>query len=85
MPCAVTLRFHSRCGSVIPEHMADILRVGRKGEVILPRRVLTALGVQDGDQLVVSVDDDAIVLKRKARRFAEYLETLSRPPERDRS
>jgi len=65
--------------------MADILRVGRKGEVILPRRVRAALGLQDGDQLVVSVDDDAIVLKRKARRFAEYLETLSRLPERDRS
>jgi len=65
--------------------MADILRVGRKGEVILPRRVRAALGLQDGDQLVVSVDDDAIVLKRKARRFAEYLDTLNRIPERGRS
>jgi len=65
--------------------MADILRVGRKGEVILPRRVRAALGLQDGDQLVVSVDDDAIVLKRKARRFAEYLDTLNRISERGRS
>jgi AbrB family looped-hinge helix DNA binding protein len=60
--------------------MADILKVGRKGEVVLPRRVRAALGLQEGDQLVVSVDDEAIVLKRKARRFAQYLETLGRTP-----
>jgi len=51
----------------------------------LPRRVRAALGLQDGDQLVVSVVDDAIVLKRKARRFAEYLDTLNRISERGRS
>jgi AbrB family looped-hinge helix DNA binding protein len=60
--------------------MADILKVGRKGEVVLPRRVRAALGLREGDQLVVSVDDEAIVLKRKARRFAQYLETLGRMP-----
>jgi AbrB family looped-hinge helix DNA binding protein len=66
--------------------MADILKVGRKGEVVLPRRVRAALGLQEGDQLVVSIDDEAIVLKRKARRFAQYLETLRRTPtERERS
>lgn len=65
--------------------MADILKIGRKGEVLLPRRVRAALGLREGDELVVSVGDDAIVLKRKARRFAEYLDTLGRAPARDRS
>jgi AbrB family looped-hinge helix DNA binding protein len=66
--------------------MADILKVGRKGEVMLPRRVRAALGLQEGDELVVSVDDESIILKRKARRFAEYLEGLGRAPiGRDRS
>jgi len=60
--------------------MADILKIGRKGEVVLPRRVRAALGLREGDELVVSVDDEAILLKRKARRFAEYLDTLGRAP-----
>jgi AbrB family looped-hinge helix DNA binding protein len=60
--------------------MADVLKIGRKGEVLLPRPVRAALGLQDGDELVVSIDDDAIVMKRKARRFAEYLDAIGRAP-----
>ncbi len=60
--------------------MADILKIGRKGEVVLPRRVRTELGLNEGDELVVSLDGEAIVLKRKARRFGEYLDALGRPP-----
>ena len=60
--------------------MADILKMGRRGEVILPRRVRAALGLHEGDELVLSVDDESIVLKRKARRFAEYLDGLGRAP-----
>jgi AbrB family looped-hinge helix DNA binding protein len=58
--------------------MADILKVGRKGQLVLPRRARAALGLREGDELVLIVEDDAILLKRKARRFAEYLETLGR-------
>lgn len=58
--------------------MADILKVGRKGELVLPRHARTALGLHEGDELVLTVEDDAILLKRKARRFAEYLENLGR-------
>jgi AbrB family looped-hinge helix DNA binding protein len=66
--------------------MADIIKVGRKGEVVLPRRARAALGLREGDELVATVDEEAIVLKRKARRFAEYLDTLGRAtPGRERS
>ena len=60
--------------------MADILKIGRHGQVVLPRRVRAALALQEGDELLLTVEDEAIVLKRKARRFAEYLETLGRAP-----
>lgn len=60
--------------------MADVLKVGRKGELVLPRHARAALGLQEGDELVLTVDEDSIVLKRKARRFAEYLDTLGRKP-----
>lgn len=58
--------------------MADILKIGRKGELVLPRHARAALGLREGDELVLTVEDDSILLKRKARRFAQYLETLGR-------
>lgn len=64
--------------------MADILKVGRKGELVLPRRARAALGLREGDELVLTVEKDSLLLKRKARRFAEYLDTLGRKvPRRD--
>ena len=76
-----TLRFRHGSGKVVwveVDGMADILKVGRKGEVVLPRRARTALGVGEGDELLASFDEESIVLKRKARRFGEYLDSLSR-------
>ena len=58
--------------------MTDILRVGRKGELVLPRKARSALGLREGDELVLTIENDALLLKRKARRFAEYLDTLGR-------
>ena len=60
--------------------MTDVLKVGRKGQLVLPQRVRAALGLREGDELLLTIEEDAILLKRKARRFAEYLDTLSRPP-----
>jgi len=60
--------------------MADILKVGRKGELLLPRHARATLGLREGDELVLTIEDDSLVLKRKARRFAEYLENLGRKP-----
>jgi len=59
--------------------MTDIVKVGRRGELMLPSRVRAALGLQAGDELLVSLDEETIVLKRKARRFAQYLDSLRRP------
>ena len=58
----------------------DVLKVGRKGELVLPRRVRATLKLREGDELVLSFDEESIVLKRKARRFGEYIETLGRTP-----
>ena len=60
--------------------MADIVKIGRHGQVVLPRRLRAAFSLQEGDQLVLTVEDESIILRRKARRFAEYLDTLGRTP-----
>ena len=58
--------------------MADILKIGRRGEVVIPRRVRAALDIKEGDELLVAVENDTIVLSRKAKRFSEYLESLGK-------
>jgi AbrB family looped-hinge helix DNA binding protein len=55
----------------------EVLKVGRRGQLVLPRHVLNALALRAGDELVLSLEDDQLVLRRKARRFAEYLDTLT--------
>lgn len=56
--------------------MTDILRIGRRGEIVLPRRVRAGLDLREGDELLLAVEGDTIVLSRKAKRFREYLEGL---------
>ena len=41
--------------------MADILKIGRHGDVIIPRRVRAALDLKEGDELLLSVEKDTIV------------------------
>lgn len=43
--------------------MRVVLRVGRKGVLILPKRVREALGVGEGDEVLVEVVGDRLVLR----------------------
>ncbi len=58
--------------------MADIVKLGSRGEIVLPRKVRADLGLREGDDLTVELDGEIIVVRRKARRFAEYLEKVGR-------
>jgi AbrB family looped-hinge helix DNA binding protein len=57
--------------------MSEIVKMGRRGEIQLPRRVRAAFGLREGDELLVSCDEECILLKRRARRFGEYLHRLT--------
>lgn len=61
--------------------MAGTVRIGRRGQIQLPARVRAALGLRDGDELLIDVRDDAVVLRPRARRFAAYLDRLRRARE----
>ena len=66
--------------------MADIVKIGAKGQLVLPRRVRAAWGLREGDELVLETQEESLVLTRKARRFGEYLDNLGKlkPPGRKR-
>lgn len=57
--------------------LIDIVQIGKRGEVVLPRRVRQGLNLQEGDELVVTVEERRLVLERRARRLGTYLDALS--------
>ena len=58
----------------------DVVQVGNRGELALSRRIRAALGVQAGDELLLSVEDGRLVAERRAaRRLATYLDALAGP------
>ncbi len=75
--CRAAVRAAKRNRTRYRESMADIVRVGRKGELTLPRRVRAAFNLKEGDELEVTVQDESIVLQRRARRLSAFLERLS--------
>jgi AbrB family looped-hinge helix DNA binding protein len=63
----------------------EVLKVGKHGELVLSRRLRNRLGLREGDELVLSVDDKKIILERRSRGFGAYLDVLGggAGPERD--
>ena len=63
----------------------EVLKVGKHGELVLSRRLRNRLGLREGDELVLSVDDKRIILERRSRGFGAYLDVLGggSAPDRD--
>ena len=40
-----------------------VSKVGRKGAIYLPRRIMRALGVREGDKVLIRVEGDKLVLE----------------------
>jgi bifunctional DNA-binding transcriptional regulator/antitoxin component of YhaV-PrlF toxin-antitoxin module len=60
--------------------ITEVVKLGPRGQLALSRRVRAAFSLQEGDELVLSVEEEQLVLRRKARRFGEYLEALTAKP-----
>lgn len=51
-------------------YMADVVRIGERGRVVLPARLRNRLGLHSGDELLAVVDDAG--LRLLPRREAAY-------------
>jgi AbrB family looped-hinge helix DNA binding protein len=63
----------------------DVVKLGKRGEIVLPRRVRSALALQEGDELMLAVDERRVTLERRGRGFKTYLDALNpteEPPRR---
>ena len=56
--------------------MTETVRVSRKYQVVIPKRVRRALNIGCGDELVVSVKDGQILMRPKPKRYVDYMRGL---------
>ena len=56
--------------------LVEVLKIGRRGEVVLPRRVRSSLKLHEGDEVILTVADNRIILERRARSFGAYLDAI---------
>ena len=56
--------------------LIDVIEIGKRGEIVLPRRLRSSLNLRAGDQLILSADERRIVLERRARHLGAYLDVL---------
>jgi len=54
----------------------NIVRVGRRGQMVLPKAVREALGVNEGDQLWVEVEGNRVILRPVSSLVRESLGSL---------
>jgi AbrB family looped-hinge helix DNA binding protein len=54
----------------------NVVRVGRRGQMVLPKAVREALGVNEGDQLWVEVEGNRVILRPVSSLVRESLGLL---------
>jgi len=54
----------------------NVVRVGRRGQMVLPKAVREALGVTEGDQLWVEVEGNRVILRPVSSLVRESLGLL---------
>jgi AbrB family looped-hinge helix DNA binding protein len=54
----------------------NIVRVGRRGQMVLPKAVREALGLNEGDQLWVEVEGNRVILRPVSSLVRESLGSL---------
>jgi AbrB family looped-hinge helix DNA binding protein len=57
--------------------LVEVVKLGKHGEIVLPRRLRNQLNLSEGDELVLFTEDKRIVLERRARKFAAYLDVMN--------
>jgi AbrB family looped-hinge helix DNA binding protein len=57
--------------------LVEIVKLGKRGELVLPRRVRSALGLSDGDELILTVEDKRVVMEHRRRGFGTYLDVMN--------
>lgn len=58
--------------------MGNIVKVGKRYQVVIPKQIREQLRVSIEDELVVSVRDSRIIMQPRPRRYSEYIRGLGK-------
>ena len=51
-------------------------KVGKKSQLVIPKNIRNAAGISEGDELIIEVIDDKIVLRQKPDSYSKKLKGL---------
>jgi AbrB family looped-hinge helix DNA binding protein len=51
-------------------------RVSKKSQIVIPKKIRDAVGISEGDELIVDVEGDRVILKVKPKSYAKRLRGL---------
>ena len=58
--------------------MNNIVKVGKRYQIVIPKKIREQLGVKIEDELIVSVRNSWIVIQLRPRRYSEYMQGLGK-------
>jgi AbrB family looped-hinge helix DNA binding protein len=51
-------------------------KLGKKSQVVIPKKVRNAVGITEGDELIIDVVEDKIIIKQKPKSYSKKLKGL---------
>jgi AbrB family looped-hinge helix DNA binding protein len=54
----------------------EVVRISRKHQIVVPKRARDRLGLSAGDQLIVRVENDLLVMKPKPTSYTSFMQGL---------
>ena len=58
--------------------MKNVVKVGKRYQIVIPKKVREQLGVNIEDELIVGVRDARIIMQPRPRRYSEYMQGLGK-------
>jgi len=51
-------------------------KLGKKSQLVIPKEVRNAVGITEGDELIIDLVEDKIVIKQKPKSYSKKLKGL---------
>ncbi len=59
-----------------PEDRMSVVKVSRKYQIVIPRKIREALSLQSGDRLLLRLENDRVVMRLRPRSLTRHLRGL---------
>ena len=57
-------------------YLEETVKVSEKGQIVIPKKVRDKMGLDTGDELIVNLVDQKIMLRKKPKSFTDYMWNL---------